>query len=498
MVGCENGESGDKDKDISDDDDTGADDDYDYDDDFDDDDSHAPTVMPWDCSGNIDGQTVGLFTYKLETSQGYTLFAPLSSKTTYLIDICGREVHSWKSAYPPGHAAYLLEDGSLIRTAVVSPSQNPTFNAGGAGGRVERFDWEGNLIWEFDYADPSHVTHHDIEVLPNGNILMIAWEKKSWDQVIANGRDPGLMVGDSLWVDYIIEVEPTGASGGNIVWEWRLWDHMIQDFDPTKANYGVVNQHPELIDINFSRGGKTDWTHSNSVDYNPDFDQIMISVLGFCELWIIDHGTTTAQAADHAGGARGKGGDLLYRWGNPQTYGVGNVTDQAYFYQHDAHWITEGLPGQGAILAFNNGETRPEGDFSSIDQIIPPVDIDGNYSYTAGTPYAPLSTEWTFFATPPQSMFSVAISGAQRLPNGNTLICVGNYGAFIEVTKEGKIVWEYINPVVNDSPLTQGDPVPENSSGTQNSVFRAYRYSFDYPGFDGRDLTPGDYIELYE
>ena len=174
------------------------------------------------------------------------------------------------------------------------------------------------------------------------------------------------------------------------------------------------------------------------------------------------------------------------------------MTDQAYFYQHDAHWITEGLPGQGAILAFNNGETRPEGDFSSIDQIIPPVDIDGNYSYTAGTPYAPLSTEWTFFATPPQSMFSVAISGAQRLPNGNTLICVGNYGAFIEVTKEGKIVWEYINPVVNDSPLTQGDPVPENSSGTQNSVFRAYRYSFDYPGFDGRDLTPGDYIELYE
>lgn len=450
----------------------------------------------FNCARKVDGQTVGLFTYSNKASRGYTLFAPLSSKTTYLIDMCGMLVNQWQSDYAPGHAAYLLEDGSLIRTAVLSPVENPTFNAGGAGGRVGRMDWDGNLIWEFEYADTDYVQHHDIEVLPNGNVLMVAWELKTESEIIAAGRDPNVILDGQLWVDHIIEVEPYGSVGGIIVWEWHLWDHMVQDFDPAKANYGVVEDHPELIDINFDRGGKTDWTHSNAIDNNEDFDQIIISVLGFSELWIIDHSTTTSQAAGHSGGNSGKGGDLLYRWGNPQTYGAGSPYDQIFFYQHDTQWIEEGLPGAGNILAFNNGTTRPEGDYSSIEEIVLPVDQFGSYTYNPGSPFGPEEQEWTFVATPPQSMYSPAISGAQRLPNGNTLICVGNYGTIVEVSQEGSIVWEYVNPVVKDIPLTQGDAIPVNSTGTQNAMFRAYRYPIDFPGFEGKDMTSGSYLEL--
>ena len=67
----------------------------------------------------------------------------------------------------------------------------------------------------------------------------------------------------------------------------------------------------------------------NSVAYHPELDQIVLSVLGFSEIWIIDHGTTTAEAAGHTGGRSGKGGDLLYRWGNPRAYRAGSAVDQS-------------------------------------------------------------------------------------------------------------------------------------------------------------------------
>jgi hypothetical protein len=303
------------------------------------------------------------------------------------------------------------------------------------------------------------------------------------------------MMSDQLWVDHIIEVEPTGSFGGNIVWEWRLWDHLVQDFDPGKDNYGTVAQHPELIDINFARGGKTDWTHTNAIDYNEELDQIVISVLGFCEFWIIDHSTTTAQAASHNGGNRGKGGDLLYRWGNPTTYKAGNSNDQILFYQHDAHWIEKGLPGEGNILLFNNGTSRPEGNFSTIEEITTNINQNGDYPIIPGYPFPPQNSTWTYQATPPDSFYSPAISGTQRLPNGNTLICEGNFGRFFEITPNNKIVWLYVCPIAGNEILSVNEKIPENANGTQNSVFRAYRYGPNYPGLTGKDLTPKGYIE---
>ena len=236
------------------------------------------------------------------------------------LDNDGTVVHSWTSDFAPGLSTYLLEDGSLMRTASLQgPDQD--FIAGGAGGRMEQWSWDGELLWEFEYSSSSYQLHHDIEVLPNRNVFMIAWEVVSEEDALAAGRDSSLVNQGELWPDHIVEVEPTGSSGGNIVWEWHAWDHLVQDHDSTKENFGVVADHPELIDVNFESGQlNAGWTHINSIDYNADLDQILLSVHGFSEVWVIDHSTTTEEAAGHSGGDSGAGGDLLYRQGGTDDF----------------------------------------------------------------------------------------------------------------------------------------------------------------------------------
>jgi hypothetical protein len=147
--------------------------------------------------------------------------------------------------------------------------------------------------------------------LPNGNVLIIAWESKTNTQAIAAGRNPALTTA-TVWSEQILEVQPNGLTGGTVVWEWHLWDHLIQDYDATKPDFGTIASNPQLININYKASAtETDWIHLNSVDYNPTLDQIVLSSHSFSEIWIIDHSTTTAQAATHSGGNSGKGGDTL-------------------------------------------------------------------------------------------------------------------------------------------------------------------------------------------
>jgi len=242
-----------------------------------------------------------------------------------------------------------------------------SFNAGGSGGRVKRTSWSGETIWTYDYSNHFHCQHYDCEPLPNGNVLLLAWELKNQSESsAAGGRDSG-----DVWMDHVVEVKPSGSSGGEIVWEWHMWDHLIQDKDQNKDNYGVVADHPELVDINhidstMTMGGSSaDWLRTNAVSYNPEFDQILISVVDLSEVWIIDHSTTKEEAASHSGGKRGKGGNLLYRFGNPPAYKSGTSSDRIFFLQHDPHRIPKGLPETGNILVFNNG-TQSRG--SSVDE----------------------------------------------------------------------------------------------------------------------------------
>ncbi|MEM7310083.1 MAG: aryl-sulfate sulfotransferase [Planctomycetota bacterium] len=374
-----------------------------------------------------------------EPSPGFTLVASSASTNSLLLDENGQTIHTWPSTALPGLAVYLAANGNLLR------SMHPIgFGGGaGAGGRIQEIAWDGSIAWTYDYHDPLKQQHHDIEPMPNGNVLMIAWDRHTGAEAIAEGRNPAT-VGSIFVPDHIVEVERTGPTTGDIVWEWYAWDHLIQDLDPTKNNFGVVADHPELIDINWGAAPGGDWMHSNSIAYNAELDQIVISSLYFDEIWVIDHSTTTAEAAGHTGGSSGKGGDLLYRWGNPQTYGGGTSADQRLEGQHDTTWVSPGYPGAGNIIIFNNnaGDAGPFGsNYSEILEITPPVDGSGNYTL-AGSAYGPSAPTWEYTAANPTDFHTaLAGGGAQRLSNGNTLIASPNQGWVFEVDPAGQTVW---------------------------------------------------------
>ncbi len=510
--------------------------------------------------------------------KGYTLVAPLNSTKAHLIDMEGRVVKTWETGVTPAASTYLLENGNLLRTG--SLGSKGKINGAAAGGRVLEINWAGEVVWDYTYATDKSQPHHDIHKMPNGNVLMVVWDKKTKEEAVAAGRRPDA-IKDHVLADAIIEVKPTGKTTGEIVWEWRAWDHLVQDFDKTKANYGNVGQKAELIDINFGSGMlanmmakkedleklkdlgyiggqptpkgpgggiSADWMHTNSVAYNADLDQIVISIHEFSEIWIIDHSTTKAEAAGHTGGKYGKGGDLLYRWGNPKAYRSGTNADQRLFSQHNAHWIPKGLPGAGNLLVFNNGNNRPGGQSSSVDEIVLPVEKDGKYTRKAGLPFGPDKPTWSYSAEKKTDFFAFFISGAQRLPNGNTLICSGPDSTVFEVTADKQVVWKFANPRVNTGmpgPVPVGLPVPgqilapaaqdqlkltaeqkkqledlqkeldgkleklltedqrkafkemreRRPGGGPGGMFRSYRFTEDFPGLVGKDLKPGKKIE---
>jgi hypothetical protein len=437
------------------------------------------------CSLTAADQTVGVSVNEPEAMEGYTLFAPSGSTSTYLIDNSGNLVHEWVSTDRPGQSVYLLEDGDLMRTG--SPDSIPYFNNGGAGGLTERIEWDGTVTWSYLHASADERQHHDIAVLPNGNVLALPWRRHFRSEAISAGRDPAWL-GSRLWSDSIVEIEPSGSSGGTIVWEWHAWDHLVQDHDATMPAYGDPADNPGRIDINWPlKDSAEDWLHLNAIDYNIELDQIVVSCPRFSEIWIIDHATTTEEAA-------GTAGDPMYRWGNPAAYGRGDTADRQLFFPHDAKWITDDCPGAADITVFNNGLGRPDGLYSSIEQFTPPLLGDDTYQLDATDPYGPLLPNWSWAADPVTSMYSSYISGAQRLANGNTLICVGAAGEFLEVSPAlgEDIAWRYINPVTGSGILEQGEEVPWN----QNNVFRATRYAADYIGLAGQDLTSGDPIEV--
>jgi len=445
--------------------------------------------------------TVGLIYCDNRVNEDYTLFAPMSSESTYLIDAHGRMVHSWTSpsGLPPGMSVYMLEDGDLLRS--VDLGRDFDHDDNGVGGKIERLSWDSQMEWEWFFPGETNRSHHDIEPLPNGNFLIIAWDFKSEAEAQQAGRNPNKMSQDTLWPDKIVEVQPGGTGSAIIVWEWNIWDHLIQEYDSTKDNYGVVGDHPELLDINFVDSPdtlnpyKSDWMHCNGIDYNPILDQIVLSCRNVNEIYIIDHSTTTEEAAGHTGGNSGKGGDILYRWGNPEAYRAGTNNDQQLFGQHDIQWINEGRLGAGDLIVFNNGVGRNTS-YSSADVISPPL-VNGEYVLQSGSPWAPAAPSWSWDQG--TNISASSLGGVERLENGNTLVTWGVRGTFIEVNPEGEVVWKYINPVIDTGPLNQGDDIPQNPNGksNENKVFKTHRYNSSFPGFVGKNLTPGDYVESW-
>ena len=421
-------------------------------------------------------QTSGTFLNTQASFHGYTLLDPMGSTSTYLINNCGEVVNSWTSEHDSGGACYLLEDGSLARGCKMSGA----FSGGGIGGRIERKAWTGELLWELDWANDETHHHHDFAWMPNGHVLVLAWEFKS----ASDAADVGRTSPQVMWPESIFEIEPTLPVGGNVVWEWHAWDHLVQEVDQALPNYGSPADYPNRLDVNYANvggggpgsGNSGDWMHANAVNYNPTLDQIAISSRRFNEIWIVDHGTSTEEAA-------GPAGDLLYRYGNAEAYGRGDAEDRVLFGQHDVQWIPEGHPQAGQLMVYNNGNDRPGCQCSTIDVWSPPLMADGTYDIPTQEAMGPAGFGWTYPAVPNAEFYSPNISGVQPLPNGNHLICEGAYGHLFEVTLEGELVWDYVNPEGNAGVFPQG------TEPLQNAVFRAYRYGPDYPGLEDKELV---------
>lgn len=437
-------------------------------------------VKAWTQTGN----SVGLLLNTEDSFNGYTLLIPSSSDQTYLIDNCGNLINQWTSEFRPALMAHLTPWGTMIRSGRI-PSN---FQAGGAGGLIEEFDWDGNLIWQAELSSNLYHQHHDIKPMPNGNILVLAWEYNSPLEAGLLGREPGLISNDGIWTEMIYEIEPVGNSEFIIRWEWHLKDHLVQDINSGFDNYGIISEHPELIDVNYPQDiDDVDLFHANAIDYNEERDQIVINFRNYDEFYIIDHSTTSEEAASHSGGNSGRGGDILYRYGNPAAYERGVESDKKFFQQHGANWGTEGIY-KNNIIVFNNGTTRPQGQFSSIE-IVAPSWNGTKYEIEENKPFGPDEFAFAFVGTPTSSLFSPRISNATILPNDNVLICNGQSGQFIEVNSEKEIVWEYINPVFGNGIAEQGDENPTSD------VFATERYAVDFSGLPN-DLQHSGPIEL--
>lgn len=469
-------------------------------------------MSPKEADGSIPR---GLLVNEPGAFDGYTLVMPLNAQAVYLIDLAGEVVHTWETDSAPGGWCYLLEDGSLLRLG--REDREPSFRGGGIGGRIQKLAPDGTVLWHYELASPDAWQHHDAEPLPNGDVIVIAWERKSAREAVARGRDPRQVGEAGLWPDALFQIHPTPPEGGEIVWEWHSWDHLVQDRDPKLPGYGAIADHPGRIDIDFdhrdeppptpaelerqaqveaqmaalgyasadeeedeaapdeeeSKWDKSgDWLHTNAVDYHPGLDLLVISSPEACELFVLDHSTTTAEAATDHGGRYGKGGEILWRWGNPKNYGAGTKDDQRLFYQHDPTWVAgEGL----RVQVFDNGSGRPDGDYSSVEELVLPFDPARGFLRESGRPFGPTEPAWSY--TDVGGFYSAFISGAQRLPNGNTLVCSGAAGRLFEVTRDGSIVWDYRNPLGGDV-----DPPDHAGKAPPLALFRGARYAKDHPG----------------
>ena len=383
-----------------------------------------------------------LFNFILsEVDDGYILISTggiSPVRQTTLLDHEENIVNNWIHDTKTSSIAYITSDSILFVPCKIDSVGG---GAGPIGGRFKKINWQGEIIWDYILPNDICIPHHDIAVLPNGNFLAICYETKSHEEAINAGM---IDIDGPLTLDMIIEIQPLDNNNANIIWKWHFWDHLIQDIDPSYDNYGDVQSNPQLLDINCSTSGngggglpgEPDWNHLNCISYNPILDQIVISSRHMNEIYIIDHSTTLEEASSHEGGLYGMGGDLLYRWGNPQNYNRGSDFDNILDAQHGVNWIENGYLGEGNLILFNNNHSPGN---SAVIEIITPIDVEGNYFINDTDPFGPSSYYWIYES----DFYSNKQSGAFRVSNGNTFVTSSDDNKIFEVNQLGEIEWEY-------------------------------------------------------
>jgi len=466
---------------------------------------------------------------------GYTtITTTIGGAVVYLIDMEGQVVHTW-----PSSGYKLMPNGNLFSGFGQGYSEMD-WDGNYAWGPWEMPD--PKPLAEASFHHDSWWMH-DATLDTDAYFGNIFW-KATNEEVYAAGGDPSIDYayttstgggffgggsGRSGMQDAIWEVRKDNAE---MVWEWKFLDHCIQDVNPAWPNYvgdGMsISDYPGKVDIHWQNdsaaphgdnGVVQDWMHCNSLNYNEDLDMFVINAKHWSEFFVIDHAATMVPGDFEATKmlAAGDAGDFIYRFGNPWAYKQGDAPGYKYgghhqmYGSHNIHWVENDSWGSygdfdGAdchnFIIFNNDCFNPNNNRSEILEINPFLDADGNNTgwfvnppdagYTAagglgmggGDRWVSKQVVWSFTARNPNSFYSGHISGCQRLPNGNTVVCSGTQGHLFEVTSDGEVVWDYVVPNLGNPQAI----VADWAGGT--SPFRVQRYGPDYPGLAGRDLTP--------
>lgn len=349
---------------------------------------------------------------------GYILINDAGNDRAYLMDKQGIIQHEWDLPNGIGNDTELLPNGQLLG---ILKAEDPKIEYGGQGGKLQFVNPDNSVAWNFDYSTEDHVTHHDVELLPNGNVITIVWEKLA----AADAKTAGSSLDIDIYPEAIIEIDP---ETDEIVWEWHAWDHLVQDYDDTKDNYGSIADNPRLIDLNYVLDMEGDIMHANGIEYDEENDLIYLSINFYSEVWVIDHSTTTEEAASRRGGTYDVGGDLVYRFGNPEAYD--NPMGQRLFHNNHHPLLLSG-DDLGKISMFSNGNDILQS--TAYELVLPnPLNLLAN---TDNEP----TVDWSF--TDPD-LYSGKVSGMVRLPNGNRMITEGDFGVW-EVTEAGEVVWKF-------------------------------------------------------
>jgi len=352
-------------------------------------------------------------------TNSYILVVDTKVDGVFLIDHDGDELFEWDmDGDELGDDAQLLDDGSLI-VSLKSSNSNITF--GGYGGKFRKINADQSIDWEVTYSGTDYRSHHDFDYLSNGNIIFLVWEKVK----ATEAEEMGFSANNAMYPEAIVEMNPLT---NEVVWEWHATDHFVQDHDSSKENYGVVVDNPNKININYnSSQSDGDIMHANGITVDETNDLLYVTVNFYSEVWVIDHSTTTSEAASNFGGNYNLGGDLVYRFGNPLTYdNSGDVTLNRVHYPN--------LFDTNKMLVFSNNIYNGQ---SAVIE----YELNPPYQLVAGQDNEP-SVTWEFTDN---GLYSLTTSSAGRMSNGNTLIGEGTSGTIWEVSDSGEVLWQNTN-----------------------------------------------------
>ena len=389
---------------------------------------------------------------------GYTVLSPLNTQAAIVIDMNGNVVKQWEGyVNSAGGPARVFPNGVVMGANGTNAPRQESLEL------VQR-DFEGKVLWRFDHNEQiqsrgggttwSARQHHD-------------WQREDFPAgYYSPGVRPGTEDSNTLILTHVNHIRPKVANAeleddrlievspkGDILWEWIASDH-IDEFGFSAAARNAIKA---ASGVNAARGS-FDWLHVNSATYigpNHWFDE---GDRRFAPNNVI---ISSRQASFLAIVARD--GKIVWRLGPDFSESRELLAIRQIIGQHHAHIIPKGLPGAGNVMVFDNGGASGYG-FTN------PTATNGANSFARATSRVleinPVTLELVWSYAAPR-FYGSNISGAQRLPNGDTLVTEGPNGRIFEVTKESRIVWEYIYP---------------QFSGAQssNSVYRSYRLPYDW------------------